>query len=281
MTVERPLRLVSQLTPKGIETLQFASGDEAIRAQLYDEFGEALVENYRSVEAALERRLLQWGNADEDDSDGEHTARSTKSLSDIRKRKLVDPRTWKRDAALVEMATLLRRMLGGELFRDYNLFREQVDTTLKELGRKLAAADRKAILRAVSWREDDAAPVIARVHKPGTAEPDPLRGLYEHQRDSSTFAVEYEPDPELRDIEQVPLTDDGGIEAFVRREVLPYAPDAWIDESKTKIGYEISFTRHFYKPQALRSLGEIRADILAIEKEAEGLMVAILGADAQ
>jgi type I restriction enzyme M protein len=53
---------------------------------------------------------------------------------------------------------------------------------------------------------------------------------------------------------------------------LPYTPDAWIDESKTKIGYEISFTRHFYKPQPLRTLEEIRADIIAVEKEAEGLL---------
>jgi type I restriction enzyme M protein len=61
------------------------------------------------------------------------------------------------------------------------------------------------------------------------------------------------------------------------REVLPHAPDAWIDQSKTAIGYEISFTRYFYKPQPLRSLDEIRADILAVEKESDGLVEAILG----
>src|SRR5436853_7747255 len=64
----------------------------------------------------------------------------------------------------------------------------------------------------------------------------------------------------------------GGIKAFIRREVLPYTPDAWIDESTTKIGYEISFTRHFYKPQPLRTLDEIRVDIVALEKETEGLL---------
>jgi type I restriction enzyme M protein len=87
-----------------------------------------------------------------------------------------------------------------------------------------------------------------------------------------SFVVEYEPDADLRDTEQVPLLEEGGIEAFIRREVLPYTPDAWIKEDATKIGYEISFTRHFYKPQPLRTLEEIRADILAIEKEAEGLL---------
>jgi type I restriction enzyme M protein len=89
--------------------------------------------------------------------------------------------------------------------------------------------------------------------------------------------VEYEPDPELRDSEQIPLLEDGGIEAFFRREVLPYVPDAWIDPDATRIGYEISFTRYFYKPQPLRSLEEIRADILALEQETEGLLDQILG----
>ena len=88
--------------------------------------------------------------------------------------------------------------------------------------------------------------------------------------------MEYEPDTDLRDTEQVPLLEEGGIEAFFRREVLPHVPDAWIDESATKIGYEISFTRYFYKPQPLRTLEEIRADIEALEKETEGLLGQIL-----
>jgi type I restriction enzyme M protein len=84
----------------------------------------------------------------------------------------------------------------------------------------------------------------------------------------------------LRDTEQVPLLEEGGVEAFVRREVLPYTPDAWIDESKTKIGYEVSFTRHFYKPKRLRSLDEIKNDILALERETEGLIKEIVGGSA-
>ena len=89
--------------------------------------------------------------------------------------------------------------------------------------------------------------------------------------------IEYEPDTSLRDTEQIPLLGDGGIKAFIEREVLPYAPDAWVDESKTAIGYEISFTRHFYKPQPLRTLEEIKADILALEAETEGLLEEIIG----
>ena len=69
----------------------------------------------------------------------------------------------------------------------------------------------------------------------------------------------------------------GGIDAFIETEVLAYAPDAWVDESKTQIGYEISFTKHFYKPVQLRELSEIIADIRALEAETEGLLEEILG----
>ncbi len=151
-----------------------------------------------------------------------------------------------------------------------------MDAALKQAGIKLAAADLKQILKAVSWRVETAPPVIAKVHKPGKAKADPLRGLFEATVDGKPAIVEYEPDSDLRDTEQVPLLEDGGIEAFIRREVLPYTPDAWIKEDATKIGYEVSFTRHFYKPQPLRTLEEISADILAIEKEAEGLLDGLL-----
>ena len=76
----------------------------------------------------------------------------------------------------------------------------------------------------------------------------------------------------------MPILEEGGIDAFFRREVLPHVPDAWIDEEATKVGYEISFTRYFYKPKPLRRLDAIRADILALEKETEGLLTRILGA---
>ena len=84
--------------------------------------------------------------------------------------------------------------------------------------------------------------------------------------------VEYEPDTDLRATEQIPLLEEGGIAAFLEREVLPYAADAWYVEDSVKIGYEISFTRYFYKPQPMRTLEEIRADILALEGETERLL---------
>jgi type I restriction enzyme M protein len=132
------------------------------------------------------------------------------------------------------------------------------------------------ILRAVSERDESAPPVIARVHQRGKVTADPLRGRFATTVDGRPAIVEYEPDSDLRDTEQVPLLEEGGVEAFIRREVLPYTPDAWIKEDATKIGYEVSFTRHFYKPQPLRTLDEIAADILAVEREAEGLLDGLL-----
>jgi hypothetical protein len=117
---------------------------------------------------------------------------------------------------------------------------------------------------------------IAEVHRPGKTEADPLRGRYALSIDGKSCVVEYEPDPELRDTEQVLLLEEGGSEAFVRREVLPHVPDAWIDADTTKIGYEISFTRYFYRAQPLRTLEEIRADLEALQKESEGLLEHIL-----
>jgi type I restriction enzyme M protein len=132
-------------------------------------------------------------------------------------------------------------------------------------------------LRESAERDDKAPPIIRKIHKKG-ASPDPIHGLFEAVIDGKQCVVEYEPDPDLRDNEQVPLLEEGGVEAFIRREVLPYAADSWIVEEATKVGYEVSFTRHFYKPQPLRTLDEIRTDILALEQETEGLLGEILRA---
>jgi type I restriction enzyme M protein len=135
-------------------------------------------------------------------------------------------------------------------------------------------------LKETAERSDDASPVIRKIHK-RDADPDPLRGLFGVTVDARRCVVEYEPDPDLRDTEQIPLNESGGIEAFLKREVLPYAPDAWYLPETVKIGYEISFTRHFYKPQPLRTLEEIRADILALEQETDGLLNEIIGDSAR
>ena len=130
-------------------------------------------------------------------------------------------------------------------------------------------------LREKGQRSESAPAVIKRIHKPGI-DADPLRGLFEATIGGAAAVVEYEPDTDLRDTEQIPLQEAGGIDAFLRREVLPYAADAWYHPERVKIGYEISFNRYFYQPEPMRSLDEIRADILALEKETAGLLDDVL-----
>jgi type I restriction enzyme M protein len=131
-------------------------------------------------------------------------------------------------------------------------------------------------LKETATRNEAAPAVIRKIHKKGVNS-DPVRGFFEAFIDGKPCVVEYEPDSDLRDTEQIPLLEPGGIEAFICREVLPHVPDAWYDPANVKTGYEVSFTRYFYKPQPLRTLEEIRADIIALEKETDGLLGEILG----
>ena len=122
-----------------------------------------------------------------------------------------------------------------------------------DLNHVYTAAETKR-LKETGERSETAPPVIRKVHKKGT-EPDPLRGLFAATIDGRSAVVEYEPDTDLRDTEQIPVQEDGGIEAFLRREVLPYATDAWYRSDNVKFGYEVSFTRYFYKTSADAELG--------------------------
>lgn len=96
------------------------------------------------------------------------------------------------------------------------------------------------------------------------------------EKDATAVATD-EPDTDLRDTENIPFTYEGGIEAFMQNEVLTYAPDAYIDEKKTQIGYEISFTKYFYKPVELREMSDIIESLNSLEKEADGMMADIIG----
>ena len=160
---------------------------------------------------------------------------------------------------------------------DYNAFTVRLVAAADKAGVKLTAKRLKLVQASLAERSETAEPVIRRAHKPGKATADPMHGLYATKIDGKPAVIEYEPDSELRDTEQVPLLEGGGIAAFIEREVLPHAPDAWVDKDATKIGYEISFNRYFYKPQPLRSLADIRADIVALEKETDGLLAEIIG----
>jgi type I restriction enzyme M protein len=149
-----------------------------------------------------------------------------------------------------------------------------------DAGRVYKSAEIKGLKE--TGKRDEHAPAIIKKVLPTSADPDPLRGLFEAVVDGKTRVVQYEPDTDLRDSEQVPLIEPAGeygdgIEVFFRREVQPYARDAWIDETKTKIGYEVSFTRHFYTPAPMRTLAEIQADIRALEAETEDLIAEIAG----
>lgn len=95
---------------------------------------------------------------------------------------------------------------------------------------------------------------------------------YITETDPEAKEVAGEADPELRDTENIPFQYEGGIHTFIEKEVLPYAPDAYVDEDKTKIGYEISFTKYFYKPVKLRDMKDILASLAELEKESEGVM---------
>ena len=144
---------------------------------------------------------------------------------------------------------------------------------------KLAGTDPEQVYKAAEIKKlkaekekDENAPPIIRKVLPTSSDADLLQGRVELILKKKPAVVEYEPDTDLRDTEQVPLSHPGGIEAFLKDEVLPYAPDAWYNPETVRIGYEINFNRHFYKPQPMRSLQEIRADILALERESEGLL---------
>ena len=179
------------------------------------------------------------------------------------------------DEALAGLVDALAGRLGPGPHLDYNAFLAAVEADPLDL--KLTTKRLNLLKNELARRDEAAQPVIKKAQKAGKAAADPLHGLYEAQAAGKPALVEYEPDAELRDSEQVPLLEAGGIEAFFRREVLPYVPDAWIDAAATRVGYEISFTRYFYKPQPLRSLEEIRADIEALEHETDGLLDQILG----
>jgi type I restriction enzyme M protein len=177
---------------------------------------------------------------------------------------------------VVDLADRMAKKLGKGPHDDFNAFLEAVEAEAKSQGVKLTAKRQKLLQNELAIRDESARPVIKKFLKATKVEPDPLHGIFELELDGQKRLVEYEPDSDLRDTEQVSFLEDGGIEAFFRREVLPHVPDAWIDPTATKIGYEISFTRHFYKPKPLRTLAEIRVDIEALEKQTEGLLEQIL-----
>ena len=170
----------------------------------------------------------------------------------------------------------MRRPSRGKIFDNdaFGYWKVTVERPLRIAGadpnRAYKVAEIKK-LKESGQRSETAPPVIRKIHKRGT-DADPLHGRFAATIDGRPGVVEYEPDTDLRDTEQIPLHEAGGIEAFLHRDVLPYAADAWYRPDSVRTGYEISFTRYFYNPKPMRTLEEIRANILALERETVGLL---------
>lgn len=140
--------------------------------------------------------------------------------------------------------------LGGHMVGDFALF-----LMLEQMKVKVPASKVKLVRQYLGKHNDKADVCFAKPTK----------------RDSAVVT-----DPSLRDTEQVPLLYPGGIDAFMENEVLPYAPDAFYDAANVVVGYELSFTKYFYKPVELRTIADITTDINGIEDRLKGVLKDIL-----
>ena len=131
------------------------------------------------------------------------------------------------------------------MIQDREAFVETLSAAAKAASLRLSATERKAVLAALGERDPEAAICLDRHGNP-------------------------EPDTDLRDTETVPLSED--VAEYVAREVLPHVPDAWVDEGKTKVGYEIPLNRHFYLYEPPRPLDDIESDLRELEHEIVGLL---------
>ncbi len=173
------------------------------------------------------------------------------SLATSRKRKDTKAAQAEIEAGRKEQDAILaalRTLAGQGVVKDREAFSKQMKAAFKAADLKVPAALFKAILMALAERDETAEICTDTKGNP-------------------------EPDPELRDYENVPLKED--IDAYMQREVLPHVPDAWVDETKTKIGYEINFNRYFYQYTPPRPLEEIEADLKRIEREIAGMLAEV------
>ncbi len=165
--------------------------------------------------------------------------------------------------------------LGNGRCLDFNQFADAVASAAEAAGIRMTAK-RKKIVRSAAGTDANAEPVIRKTHRPQRQAAAPFRGRFESTVNAEPSIVEYEPDSSLRDSEQIALSEDGGIEAFLRREVLPYAPDAWYALNRVRIGYEIGLNRYFFQPEPMRPLAAIRTEILGARRTTDDLLDRIL-----
>jgi type I restriction enzyme M protein len=157
---------------------------------------------------------------------------------------------YKRQNAIKTMLLDLAKATQRQLIKDRSLFLKELESVDLKSGVRLTAPERKAVLEAISEKDETAEICLDAKGNP-------------------------EPDPDLRDTENVPLKEN--IDDYFRREVLPHVPDAWIDHKKTKIGYEIPLNRHFYVYEPPRSLEAIEFDIKGLESEIVSMLAEITG----
>jgi type I restriction enzyme M protein len=269
VTIERPKRLKAQFTAERIETLRYDRVLQEPMQYAFETFGESIYTNTK--EHATE--LLDWCEKNE------------LNLSSANKTKLTKQDTWKKHLGLVTAAKALQNVFGDKLYTNFNDFKKDIDDELKAQKLNLSASDKKAIFNGVSWYDADAEKVIKKVEK---LSGDKLTKLLQHldckETDIADFGyystskkgeyTVYETESDLRDTENVPLKDN--IHSYFLREVQPHVPEAWINLDATKIGYEISFNKYFYKHTPLRNIEAVTKDILELETLSDGLISEIL-----
>lgn len=265
VTIERPLRLAVQVTPERVKTLRFVPALQEIMEWCYEKWGEAIYTNLADY-----KKIIM-----------EHIEQEEISLTPKNKKALFEAKTWESQRSLLTVMEQLVSLIGEELYLDFNEFIKVFDNGVKSLGLKLSNSERNQIINAISYREERAEKVIKKGHK---LKGEKLEELLDYLETTEEYLphfgyfstgkkgeyIEYESDSELRDTENVPLTDK--IHGYFIREVLPHVSEAWISLDKTNIGYEISFNKYFYQHQPLRSLDEVTTEILELEAKTDGLL---------
>lgn len=269
VNIERPKRLKSQFTPVALDELRFDKALKVPMQALYETYGDLVYTDLAGKSEEINHRAEKedWG------------------LNKKQLAKLIESATWNKPKALYDAALVLWSHIGDDEFNDFNAFSTLVDDTCKKHKITLAATEKKAILSAISIYDAEAEKVIKKIEKItgdkkaqllnhlGCSEEQlPFFGYYPTAK-SGEYTV-YETESDLRDSEQIPL--DESIISYFEREVVPHVEEAWINLDSVKIGYEISFNKYFYKHTPLRSIEEVKADLLALEEQADGLLQDIL-----
>ncbi len=241
---------------------------------IFTEYGDKVYEN--DFLKSISKEIIAWCEDNEI------------SVNAKAKTKLLDEKYWQKLHDCLEVAQFLMDEVGGKEFDDFNIFKEKINEILKEQKLKLASPQKNAILNAVSWYDQKAVKVVKKIVKLtgeklsillerlGCTEDQLLDFGYHPTQKSGEFII-YEANSDLRDSESVPLNDE--IYRYFIAEVKPHVDEAWINLDSTKIGYEVSFNKYFYRQKPLRSLEKVASDIIALEQKAEGLIAQILGVD--